>query len=286
MSMRKEILAKTTTISSLPACVTHVLQLLQNPDSSMAEIVGAIEYDPGLTADFLRLANSAYFAGPRKIGSLREAGVLFGTQRIQQLVMASAVFPLAQHPIKGYDLPTGQLLDRLVAVGVGAEELGKMLDLSPPHYTFTAGLLHGIGKIVLGTFIAIEPDPILELAHEDNIPFDEAERIILGIDHAEVGAALLEQWELPKEIVQVVRWHNQPEKYSGDPLVVDLVHYANILSIACGLGTGIDGLHYRPCQATVERLNPKTVITEKVTCKMLEEVKTVRSEYAEYGGGK
>lgn len=272
MSRRDEILEKVKTITALPAAASRVLVLLRDPNSSIGDIMEAIEFDPSLTADFLRLANSAFFAGPRRISTLREAGVLLGTARIQQLVLASAVFPLAMRPVKGYDLPPGQLLDRLIAVGIGAEELGRAMGLHPPHYTFTAGLLHGIGKIVLGTFIEIDADPILKLAFEEQTPFDEAERKILGIDHAEVGAALLEHWNIPDEIVQVVRWYNQPENFSGDPLVVDLVHYANILSIECGLGAGIDGLHYLPSAAVLERLHPTTLVAEQVTCRMLTEL--------------
>ncbi len=187
-------------------------------------------------------------------------------------------------PVKGYDLPPGQLLDRLVAVGVGAEELGRVLALNPPHYTFTAGLLHGIGKIVLGTFIEIDAEPILKLAFEEQVPFDEAERRILGIDHAEVGAALLEYWNIPEEIVQVVRWYNRPDQFPGDPLVVDLVHYANILSIECGLGTGIDGLHYLPSPVVLERLHPKTLIAEQVTCRMLSELQSFHDLHKTAGG--
>lgn len=284
MPRRDEILEKVKTITALPAAAGQVLALLRDPNSSIGDIMSAIEFDPNLTADFLRLANSAFFAGPRRISTLREAGVLLGTARIQQLVLASAVYPMAMKPVRGYDLPPGQLLDRLVAVGVGAEELGRALGLKPPHYTFTAGLLHGIGKIVLGTFIEIDAAPILKLAFEEEVPFDTAERRILGIDHAETGAALLEHWNLPDEIVQVVRWYNRPEHFIGDTMVIDLVHYANILSIECGLGAGIDGLHYLPSPGVVERLHPKTVVAEQVTCRMLSELQSFYDQNPSSGG--
>ncbi len=280
MTRREEILQKIADVPALPAAATQVLTLTQDPDAGIADVMKIIEYDPGLTADVLRLANSAYFAGPRTISSLRDAGVLFGMNRIQQMVIASAVFPLAQPAICGYDLSPGRLVDRLIAVGVGAEELGKALRQDPPQYTFTAGLLHGVGKIVLGTFIEVEVQAIKVLAYEEGIPFDEAERNVLGIDYAEVGAALLEYWQLPANVVDAVRYHNRPDDAPRDKIVVDLVHYANILSIGCGLGTGIDGLHYRPCPGTIERLNVETKVSERVTCKMLAGLQSFAQEQA------
>ncbi len=279
MSRREEILAAVPSIPALPTAAAKVLQLLQDDNSSMGDIMGAIEYDPGLTSDVLRLANSAFFAGPRKIGSLPEAGVLFGTARIQQLVLASAVFPLASKPLKGYDLPPGELLDNLIGVAVGAEELGRTLSEKPPAHAFTAGLLHGVGKIVLGTFVEVDALPILELAHEEGLPFDEAERRILGIDHAEVGAELLRHWQLPGDIEDAVRWQYRPDNLEGDKLLVDLVHVAVHLSISCGLGIGIDGLNYRPSPSVVERLHLKTKIAEQVTCKMLTELQAIRTQH-------
>jgi len=278
MNRREEILARTRDVPALPSAATRVLQMLQNPDASMADIMAIIEVDPGLTSDFLRLANSAFFAGPRRISSLRDAGVLLGTSRIQQLVIASAIFPLARQPLKGYDLPAGELLDHLVAVAIGAEELAKALQRPAPSYAFTAGLLHDVGKVVLGTFVEIDSRPIVHMAFKDGLSFEVAERAVLGIDHAEVGAALLEYWQLPDSIVQVVRWHHQPEEVPGDPYVTDLVHAADSLSVECGLGTGVDGLNYCSSRVTIDRLHLRTKVTEAVTCKMLTELQALRAQ--------
>jgi putative nucleotidyltransferase with HDIG domain len=285
MNRREEILAMIPSIPALPTAAAKVLSLLQDPHSGISDIMQAVEYDPGLTSNVLRLANSAYFAGPRKISSLREAGVLFGTSRITQLVLASAIAPVAQQEIKGYDLPPGRLLDNLVAVAIGAEELARALKIVAPPHLFTAALLHDIGKVVLGTFVEIDAGPIVELAFNEKISFDVAERSILGIDHAEIGAALLEFWKIPEEVVKAVRWHHEPEGFPGDSLVVDLVHVADQLSIECGIGVGVDGLNYRPSQAVVERLHLKGAVAEQVTCTMLAGLGTIRSQLFANGGG-
>lgn len=269
MTNRDTIMEALTRVPGLPVAATEVLRLVQDQDTGISEIMAAVEHDPGLTADVLRLANSAYFAGPREVASLRDAGVLFGTNRLMQIVITSAVCPVAKQEVRGYGLPSGGLLRHLSAVAIGAETMAKALGKQAPTYAFTAGLLHDLGKIVLGTFLEVDGDAIMKTAEEEGCSFEAAERHVLGTDHAEVGAALLELWELPAQVVEVARWHHEPDRVEGDSLAVDLVHAVDILSIECGLGVGIDGLQYRPSPAVVERLGLKQKVAEHVTCEML-----------------
>lgn len=87
---------------------------------------------------------------------------------------------------------------------VATTSLGKEAGIKLPNYAFTVALLHDIGKVVMGNFIDLDPQPILDRAYNDRVPFEVAEREILGIDHAEVGAYLLETWNLPEELIRVV----------------------------------------------------------------------------------
>lgn len=266
---RDAILAQVRSIPALPTAATRVIALLRDVDVDIAELLRAIEYDPGLTTNVLRLANSAYFAGPRMIGSLREAIVRLGMNRLFQLVVTTAITPFGRPEIKGYDLPAGKLLEHAMSVAVGSEELAAQLGVKAPDLTFTAALLHDLGKVVLGTFVDVDGPAIIELAYQRKLSFQEAEREVLGIDHAEVGAALLEQWSLPAAIVQVVRWHHEPERYEGDRLLCDLVHAADHLSLQSGIGVGIDGLNYHPSPQVFARLNIDETVSEKTICRML-----------------
>ncbi len=270
MSRKEQILEKVNTIPSMPTAAARVISLLQNPEVEISELMSAIEYDPGLTSNVLRLANSAYFAGPRQIGSLRDAIVRLGMNRIFQLVITSAIVPLARQRVRGYDIPAGKLLEHSVGVAIAAEELANLMEVTPPAHTFTAGLLHDLGKIVLGTFLEIDAAPIVALAHSENLSFEVAEGRVLGMNHAEVGAVLLERWNLPSSIVNVARYHHQPQPVEEDTLTVDLVHMANNLCLQCGIGTGsVDGLQYRPSQESTARLHLSATASEKVLCKMM-----------------
>ena len=270
MSRREQILDRISTIPAIPTAATRVIGLLQDPEVDINDVMEAIEYDPGLTSNVLRLANSAYFAGPRTIDSLRDAIVLLGMSRVFQLVITSAIIPIARQEVRGYDLPPGKLLEHCIAVAIACEELAGELNLKPPVSTFTAGLLHDVGKIVLSTFLEVDVAPIIEIAFRDGVSFEKAEAAVLGIDHAEVGAALLETWKLPSGIVEVVRYHHQPRPIEGDTLVVDLVHVADHLCIESGLGTGgVDGLNYAPCPESTARLAIKPTAVEAVVCRVI-----------------
>lgn len=278
MSGREEILAAIPEIPALPIAATQVISLAQRPDTGIGEIMQAIEYDSGLTSDMLRLANTAYFAVPRTVGSLREAGVLFGTQRIVELVLASSVFPVTKQPVAGYDLPAGELVRQSMALAIGAEHLASVLGRPAPTHTFTAALLSDIGKIVLGTFLKVDAQPILNMAEQEGLSFEVAERRVLGIDHAEVGAELLREWNLPENVINVVRWHHEPDAHPEDRYVVDLVHVANHIAVSCGLGIGVDGLNYRPAKASLERLGVDHTILEKTTCHIVAELSQIQHQ--------
>lgn len=125
----------------------------------------------------------------------------------------------------------------------------------------------------------VDAQVILELASEQKIPFDEAERQVLGIDHAEAGAALLQHWNIPEELALIAEAHLRPEIFTGgDTLVLDLVHYANILAIECGLGSGIDGLYYRAAPAVLDRLQLTPELAEQTASYMLSGLRTIRAQ--------
>ncbi len=269
MNRRDEILSKVSTIPAIPTVIAEIRKLLADTDANFKELSQVIKYDLGLTTNLLRLANSAYFGFTKSVNSVHQAVVRLGTKRVYELAVAAAVAPMAKRAINGYDLSAGKLWEHSVAVAIGAEQLASVLSINLPDYTFTAGLLCDIGKIILGTFVEVNAEPIMAMAFKLGIPFDVAERRILGIDHAEVGAVLLERWNIPGCIVDVTRWHHKPDGLEGDKLVVDLVHVADALTMMGGIGIGRDGLNYRPSPEVASRLKLTTRINELVVCKIM-----------------
>ncbi len=264
MRVRDEILSKVTSIPPMPSAGVKVLGLLQDPEASILELVKIIEFDQGLTTNILKMANSTYFGSPRKINSLRDAIVRLGTDTVYKLIVASMVSPVENDEIKGYHLAPGELWNHSVAVAIGTEKISENLRMDVPGYTFTSGLLHDIGKIVMGTFLEVNSDPVMSLIRDEDVSFEDAEREVLGISHSEAGAILLNEWNFPGEIVDTVRWHHKPAEYRGDSTAVDLIHVSNAICMMSGIGIGRDGLNHHLCEEAVERLALKIRITEKI----------------------
>jgi HD-like signal output (HDOD) protein len=100
--------------------------------------------------------------------------------------------------------------------------------------------------------------------------FEKAENIILGTNHADIGAKILTQWSLPPAIVNAVRWHHTPEEADHTDMMLDIIHVANVLCLMIGVGVGRDGLQYQPSEAVVERLGLEPRHLEKVASQVLQ----------------
>lgn len=284
MSRREEILAKVRAVEKMPTSVQQALGLLRDPNADMNALARILEHDPGLTANILRVANSAYFGGLSSIASVKDSIMRLGLDRVMQLVIAAGIAPKARLAIKGYDLAPCKLLEHSITTAVAAEEIGRTLRLAVPDYTFTSGLLSKIGKTVLGTFLEVDAGPILELAKRELLTFDEAEERVLGVNHAEVGAVLLEHWGLPKEMVGVVRWHLRPEDRPGEPLLaLDLVHTGSMLATMIGVGLGLDGMNYQPSTVVTERLKLTPQLMDKATAEIMGKVAELWDIFANCG---
>ena len=227
-SKLNEILATVKSFPSMPGAGAKMLSLLEGPDSTVTEIEEILRYDPGLTANVLKLANSAYFGIPSKIGSLKQAVILLGLKRLIQLVVASCVSSIMDKSVAGYDLPSGNLWRHSIAVSIASEALVKGKTRVKTEDVFTPALLHDVGKLVLGSFVNQELEAIHSLAAK-GIPFVVAENMILGTDHAEIGARILANWNLPAEVINAVRWHHDPDSPDASSMQMDVIYLANIL---------------------------------------------------------
>ena len=278
---RDEIIVKIAEMPAMPAASIDLIDVIHDPDVTVDQLVGVMEHDQGLTANILRWANSVYFGGRHEVYSVRNAIVRLGLDHMKLVVIASIAAPMVRQKIEGYDLPPDSLLEHSIAAAIGTREIAGELGIEAPSYAFTAGLLHDIGKIVLGTFVKVDSKPMMRVVQEEDITFDEAERRILGIDHAEVGALLLEGWKIPQSIVDVVRWHHEPGGFEGDSIVIDLVHVACYLSTRCGLGVGIDGMHYWLDESAEARIKIRPKQYEALTGRIMTGLSEVRETFSD-----
>ena len=249
----KQIMSKIRTFPSMPATGAKMLRMLEDPETSVIEIEDLLRHDPGLTGNVLKLANSAYFGIPSKVSSVRQGVLLLGLKRLIQLVVASCVSAVMDKPVPGYDLPPGNLWRHSIAVSIAAEALVKDKKNIDVDDIFTPALLHDIGKLILGHFVKEELDDIEKIASK-GVPYVVAENMVLGTDHAEVGAQVLTQWSFPRDVIEAVRWHHDPDFPELARSPVDIVYLSNLLCQINPNGNGGEAPAYNLSPTVIERL--------------------------------
>ena len=267
----RHIMAQVRSFPGMPATAAKLMPLLQNPYSRASQIEDILKYDPGLTANILKLTNSAYFGLPSQVSSVRQAIKLLGWKRLLQLVMTMCMSVLMKKPLPGYGLARGELWRHSVAVSVAADVLVKSLSIPDADEVFTAALLHDIGKLVLSEHVQEEMGNIEQMVGK-GISFEVAEFVVLGTNHAQIGARILQNWSLPKELVNAVSWHHDPDQCDRYCMLSDVVHVANILGWMIGYGQGHKGQPVEPAFKVIERLGIHDGQMEKLAEKTLQEV--------------
>lgn len=276
MIKRKIILSQVHRVPMLSGAVQEGLRLLRDPRVDMGSLAGVLQHDPGITANILRLVNTPYFGSVNRVNNLRDAVVRLGAKRVSQLLLTVAVTPRISGELAGYDQAPCSLLEQSLSIAVAAELTAAELSLEAPAHTFTAGLLANIGKIVLSQFLHNEYDQINALVVHGRLTFEEAERCVLGTDHGEIGAELLASWNLPEEIVRVVRNFRAPPACPEQDLTLDLVHVGSVVAAMAGIGQGVDGMQYRICEAVVDRLGLSEDMIQNVMINLVEHVEKLK----------
>jgi putative nucleotidyltransferase with HDIG domain len=245
---------------SMPQAAVKLRALLKEDDVPMIEIENILRQDPGLSTNVLRLANSAHFGLSSKVGSLKQAVMLLGVKRFGQIAFSACMNKAMDKAVEGYDLSPGELWLHSIAVATTAEALAKIFKIADSYDVFTPALLHDMGKLVLGKFVKEESKQIESIVSQ-KLPLDVAENMVLGTNHAEIGALILDKWSFPTEIVNAVRWHHDPghisktDKRLKDPSMQSDVVYLSNLIFQSNSDSNSDGETFAmPSSEVVKRL--------------------------------
>ena len=149
----------------------------------------------------------------------------------------------------------------VLAVALAAEALAREVGYREPDTLFIAGLLHEIGKLVLGNYLESYYEAVLREVSDSRMDFLEIEDEHLGTNHAKVGSMLASHWGLPEVLVECIGAHHDPRLATEYHAEAAIVHLADHLALMLGIGWGIDGLKYTFHSAAVEGLRiPEDVI--------------------------
>jgi len=243
----EEIIAKVKDLPMVSETARKLPGLLNKPELHRDDLVKTLRCDNVLTAKMLRVCNSASTGLREPVTSVDQAVLLLGDSTIFRIVCALGFGGAMAAPLPGYAVEANGLWSHSITTGVAAEYLAEVESFGgfQPPLAFTAGLLHDIGKLILNQMLTPKTrSDIRTLIAEKSLSRVEAERDVLGADHADVGAALLRRWNVPDVIVQAVADHHRPVVKPQIQLSA-LVHLANCAAHLCGSAPGWDAYAVR-----------------------------------------
>lgn len=231
MSTLVEQISQSAKLVSLPDIYLRLKAVLDDPDSNLADVADVVGKDPAMTVRVLRLVNSAYFGLATEIATVSRAISLLGSQEVHDLVLAVSV-------AESFDGMSNEVMDmsrfwrRSVVCAINGRELASMCNVLDSERLFVAGLLRDIGHLFIYQAAPQKAQQAIQLAKLQNAPLYKAERAILGVDYAQIGADLMRRWQLPQSLWEPTECHLEPERSQEYGLFNCLVHIASALTEA------------------------------------------------------
>jgi|TARA_B100002003_G_scaffold237722_1_gene255140 HD-like signal output (HDOD) protein len=230
---QQALIGATKELEPLPPTVHQLAAIASRRDWSAMEAEEVISMDPALAGKLLGLANSVASASRVEIVSIRDAVVRMGIGAALAMVTATAVSARTRLALPQYRLAEGELWRHSVSTSIAAQALPSFCSVPIPPESFTAALMHDLGKLVISRFVGGSLLKRLDRVRDDgaHTPI-EAELEVLGVHHAELGGLIAEGWRLPAGIVKGIMYHHTPDE--GGALVCDAVHVANVIAKQVG----------------------------------------------------
>lgn len=196
-------------LPALPRVVHQLLQSLEKPNVDVGAVANDIAQDPALTAKTLRLANSSFYGMARQISSVDQAITVLGFRTVRSIATTAALVRQgAAMAAPHQDLKP--LWRHATACALVARELAAGGAISP-DIAYTTGLLHDIGRLVLWTQFPAEQNAVTDYRNTHDCHWAQAEQMVLGFNHCQVGQRLCTHWQLPGPICEAVAMHHGTE---------------------------------------------------------------------------
>ncbi len=235
MSIESKYTENIKSLVPRPDIALEVATMAHSADCHFPALAAKIEQDPNLTANMMRLANSAYFGLNSSFSSVHEILVRLGLETVQILAITGAASGLLSSPQEAYNLKPQALWYHSYATAILARIICRYSGIQDRNSAYTAALLHDIGKVLLNRPLQIavsnlDSDQRKEFHSE--IAMEEA---LLGTNHAKVGQVLLHKWRLPKKIQEAVGYHHTSPERHGENGIKMAVFLANYLTASIGI---------------------------------------------------
>jgi putative nucleotidyltransferase with HDIG domain len=258
------ILKSIDKIPAFPATIQKVIELLSDEDYEVNDLVNVIKYDQAITANILKISNSAYFGARQKIKTIQDAVIYLGQQQLIRAVQTAGISKYFRKGGRGYVAQSKDLWEHSVAVALMSQILSRKLLSKDDSALYTAALLHDVGKIVMGEYVHEAYERISSRVMNLKCSFLEAEEEALGINHAELGGRIAARWNFPAEIRDAIAFHHRPDLLTAaSNNNAWLVYLSDQACLMYGIDGGVDALAYQGLEEVMRHFNLRAVDLEK-----------------------
>ncbi len=226
--IHKQILKEIDSIPPIPENINTIKALIKNPNASIEKISFYVKLDPALTADLIKIANSAWYMTRTKVGTAERAITTIGLRQFETVLLSLAAKKVLSERYQFAE----QIWEHSYKCAFYAQQLAKMISLTVElENAYTAGLLHDIGKLVLLTLDSNMVERIVTLSEKKNIPIHEIEKLAIGLSHADIGELIASNWNFPSHLAVAIGHHHDPKLVKEEWQTLTYITYlANILS--------------------------------------------------------
>lgn len=255
-----------TSLPTLPGSVTRITQMLDNPQTTAAEVGKEISKDQVLSAKVLKLVNCGFYGFSQPISTIPHAMVLLGFNVVKTLVLSTSVLDMMGRTMSG-------LWQHSLACARTCGIIARAVNMEDPEEVSVTGLLHDLGKVVLEQHVKEVFEEVVRLVEERNILFYIAEEEILDVNHANLGGWLLEKWQLPRKLVEPVMYHHNFHLSRTHATRTAVIYLADILVRAEGFGSGGDRRIPILSEEALEILEFKSSDLQEIMDSMVDEMR-------------
>jgi putative nucleotidyltransferase with HDIG domain len=225
-------------LPTLPHIIPHLMRVLDNPNSSAADVGKVISSDQSLMTKILKLVNSAMYGLPRRISTLSQATAILGFNAVRSTAIAATVF----QNLGNGSFNRMKFWEHALGCAVAGKIIARRIGHQNAEEAFIAGLVHDIGKMIIDQYLNEDFLQICARVESGAVRIYDAEVEVLGISHAQIGEWLARKWNLPLPLVNAISFHHQPNASGQDSRLVAIIHLGDALTRLAQIGSGGDNL--------------------------------------------
>jgi putative nucleotidyltransferase with HDIG domain len=215
--------------------ISELNQVMADPLATSNDVAQVVSKSPSLAAMLLKIVNSAYYGFPSKIDRISRAVTIIGTKEISGVALGICVMQ-AFRDVPKEVLNMEAFIRHSLACGLVSRILAAMNNVAQTEQMFVSGLLHDIGKLIFHKYYPEHAKASLDVGYSSDTSIFQAEKKIIGMNHATIAKHLLKKWNLPIELTGDIVHHHAPSA-APHPEKAGMVHLADIISHGLGIGS-------------------------------------------------